>query len=152
MHVRTKILVTTLVLGIVFFMLGPMAPIGSQIWTMPEEGPEPSAWQIPLFMLYTSIVCLAFGFGVSYWVFGMPWTRRLFPRLTGAAHVALGYIPASFWLHDTLHMINGENMTGLILIEYTFHVPMILVGVLLIAATIQSSRTRTQVPGYAATA
>ncbi len=153
MRLRTKFVITTLAIGIVAFMLNPAAPLGEALWGgMPEEGPQPNGVQVAFLMVYTAIASLAMGFGIAFWAFGLPWTRTMFPVLTVPAHLAIGFISGSFWIHDSLHMVNGHNVNGLIALEFGFHAPMIASGVILAVATLRGVQVRASKPGYAATA
>ncbi len=137
MRLLTKFTIATLAIGIVGFLFGPAAPLGSFLWGDMPEGPEPEGIQVPLLILYSAISAFSMGFGISFWLFAAAWTRRLFPAWTVAAHLAIGWIPASFWVHDSLHMMNGESMAGLVALEYGFHVPTLAAGVVLAVATIK---------------
>lgn len=151
MHLRTKFILAMLVSTVVGLLLAPATPTGTAVWGgMPEGGPEPTGGQIGLMMVYTAFAAAAMGFGIAFWAFAYPWTQRVFPFLTVPAHIAIGFIPGTFWIHDSLHMINGENINGLLALEYVFHLPTILAGVVLALATIRSTGGR--VPAYAAKA
>ncbi len=149
MRLLTKFIITTLVFGFAGFLLNPAAPLGEALWGSMPEGPEPVGVQLPLLMLYTALSSFAMGFGIAYWAFAMRWTRQVFPSWTVAAHVAVGWIPATFWIHDSLHMMNGENMAGLIALEYGFHIPTILAGVIIATATVRGVQERKVRPAYA---
>ncbi len=149
MRLLHKFIVTTLAIGIVGFMLNPAAPAGAALWGDMPEGEEPEGIQLPLLMLYTAISALAMGFGISYWAYALPWTRRLFSAWTVPAHLAIGWVSASFWIHDSLHMMNGENMAGLIALEYGFHVPTLLAGVVIAVATVKGVQSAGARPAYA---
>lgn len=151
MHLRTKFIIAMLVTTVLGVVLAPATPTGSAVWGgMPEGGPQPSGGQIALMMVYTAFAAAAMGFGIAFWAFAYPWTQRMFPVMTLPAHIAIGFVPASFWIHDSLHMVNGENVNGLLALEYGFHLPTILSGVILAIATIRSIGGRA--PGYAARA
>jgi hypothetical protein len=38
------------------------------------------------------------------------------------------WLLGNWWVHDALHIVNGMNPTGLLKIEYGFHVTLILAG------------------------
>ncbi len=153
MRLRTKFVITTLVFGIVGFALSPGAPLGEQVWGgMPDDGPQPSGAQVAMLMFYTLLASLAMGFGIAYWSFALPWTRQMFPALSVPVHLAIGFVTSTFWIHDSLHMVNGNNVNGLLALEYGFHLPLIASGVILILATVRGAQIRSSTPGYAATA
>lgn len=151
MRTRTKFILTTLAIGIALWgFLGPHGPPGNQLWPEPNPPEEPSGVQVPLLITYGALSAFATGFGISYWAYGYQWTKRAFPAMAMPAHVALGFIPGSFWLHDTLHMVFSDSMVALVVLEYTFHLPLIIAGAVLVAATIRS--VGHERPGYAARA
>jgi hypothetical protein len=104
------------------FALGPV------LFTPNAANPIPTSGQLPFFVLLAVIEALVFGAGVTFAVFGRQLVRRLFAtsaRAT-AVHVSVTWALVSWWLHDNLHMMNGLNLGGLLLIEYAFHVTLIL--------------------------
>jgi hypothetical protein len=46
----------------------------------------------------------------------------------------------SWWPHDSLHIANGTNMSGLLAIEYGFHVTVMAAGAILVYAFIVAPR------------
>jgi hypothetical protein len=104
------------------FALGPV------LFTPDAANPTPTSGQLPFFVLLAVIEALVFGAGVAFAVFGRQHVRRLFAssaRVT-AVHLSATWALASWWLHDNLHMVNGLDLGGLLLIEYAFHVTLIV--------------------------
>ncbi len=72
---------------------------------------------------------MAFGLGVSFLLFGLPTVRRVSPnsKLTAwAMYLSIGWLLVSWWPHSHLHQVVGENLQGLLYIEYGFHVTVII--------------------------
>lgn len=136
MQTKWKALIITLVIAVPAFMLGGGTPIGADLWnavwpfSTPSEA-EPSGAQIPLLMLFGALEALSFGLAVAFLVIGVPLMRRL----TGAGRtratlmtVAVAWVIGNWWIHDNLHMVNGEDFWGLIVLEYAFHVTLMAAG------------------------
>lgn len=143
METKAKIILTTLIFGIIgFVFLSPHGPPGNAIW--PEvQGPEPTGAAVPLLIGYGALSALGSGFGIGFFLFGRAWTASAFPKMTGAAHLALSFIPASFWFHDNLHAVNGENMAGIAALEYGFHLPIMVSALVIVVAMAKSAPLRT---------
>jgi len=130
-----KVLVLTLALAAVAFVLSPNAPLGG-FWAPAPDMPMPTASQLPLFILLNLAEALAFGLGLSFLAFGYPGLRAISPaspRLTRAAHLSIVWLLANWWPHDSLHVHNGMALDGLLVIEYGFHITLILAGGILAA-------------------
>jgi hypothetical protein len=61
----------TFVIGAAAFLTGP------KLWPMAPSVPEPPSNLLPLYILLAAIEALAFGFSVTFAVFGWPAIRRL---------------------------------------------------------------------------
>jgi hypothetical protein len=123
-----KVTLVTVVLGIAAMALGPI------LWPITEGGPQPTAGQLVFFILLEAIQSLAFGLGVSFLLFGLPTMRRASPnsKLMGwAMYLSIGWLLVSWWPHSHLHQVVGENLQGLLYIEYGFHVTLIIGAVVL---------------------
>jgi len=119
---------------------------------MAEGGVQPTAGQLVFFIVLEVIQSLAFGLGVSFLLFGLPTVREVSPnsRLLGwAMYLSIGWLLVSWWPHGHLHQVVGENLQGLLYIEYGFHVTLIIGAVVLaygfIALLGQQSKATTRV-------
>jgi hypothetical protein len=122
------------------FALGPV------LFTPNAANPIPTSGQLPWFVLLAAIEATVFGAGVAFAVFGRPHVRRHFAinaRAT-AVHVSVTWALASWWLHDNLHMVNGMNLGGLLLIEYVFHVTLIVGAAVVAWAFVAEARDHSQ--------
>jgi hypothetical protein len=111
----------------------PAMALGQIIWPPAPGGPEPSAAQLPFFIL-AACEALTFGLGVSFLLFGtVPLQRAVggSSLRAWAMYLAIGWFLVSWWPHDNLHIHNGNNLQGLLYIEYGFHVTLMLSGLVL---------------------
>lgn len=46
-------------------------------------------------------------------------------------YLAIGWLIVSWWPHDNLHIHNGEDIQGLLYIEYGFHVTLMISALVL---------------------
>ena len=128
-----KWLVVTLVLAVIAFLASPNGPLGG-FWRPAADFPQPTDAQLPLFILLNVAEALAFGFGISFLIFGYPLMQTILPASKGlmlAAHFSLAWLLFNWWPHDSLHVANGLNLNGLLVIEYVFHVTLMVAGVIL---------------------
>lgn len=131
---RIKWIAVTVVLGLFAFLTSVNGPLGYLLGWRPAEGsPTPTAGQLPFFIVLGLGEALAFGFGVAFLLFGYPWMRAAGPtprRLTRAAHLAIVWMLTNWWSHDSFHIANGLDLSGLLVIEYSFHVTLMVAGVI----------------------
>lgn len=104
--------------------------------------PAPAGLQLPLFVVLTALEAVAFGAGVALLVAGRGVLAPLFttPARLTAVHAALTWALISWWPHDGLHMANGTNITGLLGIEYGFHVSLMAAAAVLVWAMVREAR------------
>lgn len=125
---RGKWLTVTLLVGIVAFLTSPVAPLGG-FWGLSPDGHTPEGIQKILFILLTVIQSLAFGLGVAFLLFGHEAVKSLLPAkgsLSLAVYLAVAWSLLSWWPHTNLHQThNPDNISGLLAIEYGFHVTLI---------------------------
>ncbi len=141
-----KVTLVTAVAGIAAMALGPI------LWPIAEGGAQPTAGQLVFFIILEAIQSLAFGLGISFLLFGLPTMRRvsLDSRLMGwATYLSIGWLLISWWPHSHLHQVVGENLQGLLYIEYGFHVTLIIGAIVLAYGFLsllgQQSKTTTRV-------
>ena len=128
-----KWLVVTLVLAVIAFFASPNGPLGGFL-SPSADFPQPTDAQLPLFILLSVAEALAFGLGISFLIFGYPLVQTILPEsngLTLGAHLSIAWLLFSWWPHDSLHVANGLNLSGLLAIEYGFHVTLMVAGVIL---------------------
>ena len=124
MSIRTKIILITLVSAVASFAVGPL------LWQ--PTGAPPSSSQLPFLILISVLESIAFGGGIAFLVLAWPLTKRVpkdMRRTATVLYFAIGWYLISWWPHDNMHMSNGENMWRLIVIEYLFHVTLIVAAI-----------------------
>jgi hypothetical protein len=123
-----KVALVTVVLGVAAIALGPI------VWPIAQGGAQPTAGQLFFFVVLEVIQSLAFGLGVAFLLFGFSAVRRASPNsglMAWAMYLSIGWLLVSWWPHAHLHQVVGENLQGLLYIEYGFHVTAIIAGLIL---------------------
>ena len=128
-------LVVTLVLAIAALLATPLGPLGV-FWRPSADIPVSNATNIQLFLFLVLNIAeaLAFGLGISFLVFGYPMVRAISPAsigLTRAAHFSIAWLLLNWWVHDSLHIHVGMELNGLLVMEYGFHVTLMIAGAIL---------------------
>jgi hypothetical protein len=139
---RKRILVITLAVGIPAFLLTRV------VFPLPEGGPQASGVQVPLFVLLNVFEALAMGLGVAVLLTAPRVIRELPAAQRGLAWaVALGLVwfLGNWWIHDGLHVVVGQDMGGLLAIEYGFHLTLIIAGAAMASALVRLARMRRDV-------
>ncbi len=129
MKLWVKVLLVTVLVAAPAMVLGPI------IWPPAEGGPEPTGGQLPFFIFMALFESILLGLGVSFLLFGLPAVRRASPDSKARAwamYLSIGWLMISWWPHSNLHIHNGENMQGLLYIEYGFHFTL-MIGALALA-------------------
>ena len=129
-----KWLVVTLVLAVIAFLASPNGPLGG-FWRPSADFPQPTDAQLPWFILLNVAEALAFGFGISFLIFGYPLMQTILPASKGLtlwAYLSIAWLLFSWWPHDSLHVANGLNLNCLLVIEYVFHVTLMVAGAILV--------------------
>lgn len=123
-----KVLIVTLLVAVPAFLIGPV------LFPPAEGGPMPTSGQLPFFMFLGVTDALLLGLGISFLVFGLPVLLRVSPdsRLRAwAMYLSIGYLMVSWWPHLGMHASNGLDLQGLLYIDFIFHLPLEVAGVVL---------------------
>ncbi len=134
-----KVLLVTLVVAVPAFVLGPV------LFPPAEVGIEPTAGQIPYFILLAVWDAVFLGLGVAFLLFGMPVLRKVSPDSSVRAwvmYLAIGFLTVSWWPHLNIHAANGIDFQGLPNIDYGFSVPLMISAAALIYCLISIARRR----------
>ncbi len=123
MKVWIKFLIITLILGVPALILGPI------IWT-PSPDVYVTAFQFPFFAFIALVEALLFGFGIAFLIYVLPIVKKK-DKLTLWAFISLTWLLVSWWPHDNLHIHNGLNPAGLLIIDLVFHLSIILASLIL---------------------
>src|SRR5688572_1571342 len=127
MKTSTKAAVITLIVAIPAFVTGRM------IWPPAEGGAAPTASQLPHLMVLSGVEAIALGLGVAFLILAWPMVRRVPSadrKRTVAAYLSLAWLLTNWWSHDNMHAHNGENLDGLIRIEYGYHVTLVIAALI----------------------
>ena len=139
-----KVLILTVALAVPAFLVSPNGPLGG-FWAPAHNESMPMGIQLPLFVLLNLAEVITFGLGISFLVFGYPLVRAIAPAsktLTWAAYLATAWLLFSWWPHDSLHIHNGMDVSGLLAIEYGFHITLMISGVILASFLLTLFRER----------
>jgi hypothetical protein len=140
MKTSMKVAVVTALVAVPAFLMGPV------LFPPADIGVEPTAAQIPHFIFLAAGDALLLGLGVSFLLFGFPVMRQVSPdsKLRAwAMYLSIGYLMVSWWPHLNLHASNGMDLGGLLLIDYFFHLPLEVAGVVLALSFVSLMRSRT---------
>ena len=122
---RTRITATLITLagGITAFLLGPV------IFPPAAGLPAPTPTQTPFFLALGIVEALFFGLGLAFIALGYPRVRRA-ARVAGMnpwpVYASIAWMLASWWPHISLHGTVGMDLTGLLFVDYTFHLTLIV--------------------------
>ena len=128
MKTRIKVAAITLAVAVAAFLLGPV------LFPPAEGGPTPTAGQVPFFLFLRVGDAVLLGLGVAFLIFGLPVLRKVSPDSkvrAWAMYLAIGYLMVSWWPHLVMHASNGLDLQGLLYIDYIFHLPLEVAGVVL---------------------
>ena len=140
MKTRTKVAIVTTLVAVPAFILGPI------LFPPADIGVAPTAAQLPHFIFLAAGDALLLGLGVSFLLFGYPVLRKVSPdsKLRAwAMYLSIGYLMVSWWPHLNLHAHNGMDLQGLLFIDYFFHLPLEVAGVVLALSFVSLVRSRT---------
>jgi len=127
MNTILKIAVLALVVSLAALVLAPI------VWPPAPGTPSPTGVQFGLFVGLAILSAVTFGAGVSFLAFGLPVVRRASTAANLPAfpvYLAIGWSLVSWWPHNNLHLANGDNLSGLLAIEYAFHVSLYVTGLI----------------------
>jgi hypothetical protein len=88
---------------------------------LPIDSPEPCP--APARISSTSSILL-FGYSLVR-------LDNMSPRLARAAHLSIAWVMVNWWAHDSLHLHNGMDLSGLLKIEDAFHSTLMAAGLTL---------------------
>ncbi len=129
MSTRTKAIVVALAVAIPAFLL-------VRVFFPPPPGPGPSSGQAPFFVVISALDSLLLGAGVAFVAFGWNVVRRVAPASRGRAvaiYVTLAWLMVSWYPHIGLHTSRfGSDFFGILVIDYTFHLPLYIAAMVLI--------------------
>jgi hypothetical protein len=106
--------------------------ISNQLLWPPPPSFSPPASLLPFFVILGLAESLALGAGVAFLIFALPFIARtgVGPLAAWGGYVGIAWSLVNWWAHDGFHRVNGLAFSGLLWIEYSFHVTMIIGGLL----------------------
>ena len=131
----------TLMVAVAAMVVGPI------LWPTsdPPLFPEPTATQLPFFIVLQVVTSLTFGLGVSFLLFGWPVVRRVsadWKLRAWLMYLSIGWLLVSWRPHGHRHQHNGDDVQGLLYIEYGFHVAPMLAGLIVAYCFLSLMRER----------
>ncbi len=135
--------------SLVTLLVGALAFVLTPVWPVPPSAPQPPESLLPLFILLSLGESVSFGLGVAFVIFGHPLLGRMgrSARLTTAAYLAIAFLLINWWPHDNLHRITSGDWSRLVLVEYGFHLPLMLAGAVLAWFFVSIGEARVSVGG-----
>ncbi len=130
--------------GVVIALLfGPDGPLGG-FWRPAEGSPEPSGALIAGFIVVAVAEGLALGAAIAVGAFGRPWFSSLVgeSRFATTAWVSTMWLLGSWWPHTATHRFVGEDLGGLLLAEWIFHVGSMVAMAIVLAAIVTAATRR----------
>lgn len=135
LDVRGRFIGTVVVGVVVALVFGPDGPLGG-FWRPAAGSEEPSGLMIPGFIGVSVAEGIALGTALGVLLFGRGWFTRLVGAsgLATAAWLSTMWLLGSWWPHTAAHRYVGEDLGGLLAIEWIFHVgSMVAIGIVLAA-------------------
>lgn len=126
-----------LLVGIPAFLLSRV------IWPDLPGAPAPTSFQFPFFIFLSAVQSLLFGFAFGFLIFVLPKIKMGEPlRQTRnkAVLVSIFWLFVQWWPHDNFHRWNGDNLQGLLYIDYAFHLTIIIASLIIAYAFLVSLR------------
>lgn len=112
------------------FLMGFLTlPLGILIWPPHPDIATPTPQQLPFFIGVAVIEAIAFGYGYYFLVEGYRLLKEKKTRLNFITYISIAWLLMSWWPHDRLHTHVGEELWGLLALEYGFHATSIAAAV-----------------------
>jgi hypothetical protein len=120
------------------------------IWPDVPGSEQPPASLLPFFIILGAISSVAFGLGATILLLGRPAFDRLSaltPGMRTVTWLSSAWLLVSWWPHENMHRVHvdGDYM-GLVLIEYVFHVTLIIAGVIVALAFLRLAHSAPNAP------
>jgi hypothetical protein len=133
-----KVAIVTAIVAVPAFVSGPI------LFPPADTGVEPTACQMPFFLFLAVGDAVLLGLGVSFVLFGLSVIRKVSPdsKLRAwAMYLSIGYLMISWWPYLNMHAHNGMDLHGLLIIDFLFHLPLEVAGVVLALSFISLFRS-----------
>lgn len=109
-------------------LIHPVGPFGG-FWRPSDICPDPTIIQLPFFAVLALTEATSFGLGFAFLAFGYPYVRSVFSKhMAVSVWLAITWLFINWFPHNALHMNAGIDMWRTIVIDFTFHVTLIVAG------------------------
>jgi hypothetical protein len=109
-------------------LIHPVGPFGG-FWRPSDICPDPTIIQLPFFAGLALTEATSFGLGFAFLAFGYPYVRSVFSKYKAVSvWLAIAWLFINWFPHNALHMNAGIDMWRTIVIDFTFHVTLIVAG------------------------
>jgi hypothetical protein len=124
MTISKKAAVIGIVAGLLAFFLGPV------IWE--DTGAyQVTSGQMTLFIILAATTAITFGVGAAFLFTSWPAFKKLQNKTLALwVYISIAWLLVSWWPHENLHRVIGEEIHGLLGIEYGFHVTSYIAGII----------------------
>lgn len=128
---------------IVAFTFGSDGPLGG-FWRPLEAAEQPSGLMVPGFLGVALVEGVSLGAALVLLAYGRPRFTAVVRSagLATAAWLSSVFLLGSWWPHTALHRHVGEDLEGLLGIEWLFHVGSMVTAALLIGALVSAASGR----------
>ncbi len=121
--------------------------LGAKIWPPLLGDAQPTNGQMASLIALAAINALSFGLGIAFLLLGWGWVQKL-PGLSKtwivALYLSVAWTLLNWWPHVSLHGHIGEDLDGLIAIDWGFHTTAILGGLIIIWSLHKIARALSQ--------
>lgn len=135
MDEKWKALLITIIIGAIAL------PLGYQLWPVATDLGTPTESLMPYFMIVALVESLAFGAAIAWLVLGFKWAKKAAKKSmihVWALYISIAWQLGSWWIHDHLHQaMHMGDWHFLLYIEYTFHITLIVTGVVVALAILE---------------
>jgi hypothetical protein len=109
-------------------LVHPVGPFGG-FWRPSEICPDPTIIQLPFFAVLALTEATSFGLGFAFLAFGYPYVRSVFSKnMAVPVWLGIAWLFINWFPHNALHMNAGIDVWRTIVIDFTFHVTLIVAG------------------------
>jgi hypothetical protein len=107
-------------------------PLGLIIWPPAAEIPFPDPVQFLFFVGVAFFEAIGFGAGLYFLVDGYRLIKTKKNRLNTLTYLSIVWLLMSWWPHDRLHTHIGEDVWGVLILEYAFHATSIIAAIIIV--------------------
>ncbi len=125
MKISTKFILVTVAFATPAFLFGRI------IWPDAPTAPIINDDQMIAFVILAIAEALTFGIGIAFAIFGWNLVKKAHDKKAALIlYLALIWLTVSWYPHGNFHRMIGEEVNGLLAIEYSFHLTSYIVAIL----------------------